>query len=141
MELTLVTPDAAVKPLTPLQFPIPEDVIESMAKVLIENKGVGLAAPQVGIMQPFFITLVDKTLRVVCNPRIEVLSPKVFSHIEGCLTLPGFKTRVTRFYSIRLQAQDAMGKPFAWNCKDLYAAIIQHELQHLQGVLINGQIT
>lgn len=111
------------------------DIIETMH----EAPGVGLAAPQVGV--ELRVAVVDATagmdpdaVRVLVNPRV-VDSAGVDTDTEGCLSIPDFTEKVTRPATVRVAAVDLEGVPFELNAEDLEARAIQHELDHLDGVL------
>ncbi|MCY3964374.1 MAG: peptide deformylase [Acidobacteria bacterium] len=111
------------------------DMIETMH----EAPGVGLAAPQVGVA--LRVAVVDATagmdpdaVRVLVNPRV-VDSAGVDTDTEGCLSIPDFTEKVTRPATVRVAAVDLEGVPFELNAEELEARVIQHELDHLDGVL------
>lgn len=113
-------------------------VVERMIQIMVENKGVGLAAPQVGLSLRLFIASPEgkpEETRVYINP---VLSDEHGSEEaeEGCLSLPDIRTKVVRFTKIRIEALDARGKPFAENPENFPARILQHENDHLEGILL-----
>ncbi len=99
---------------------------------------VALAAPQVGIFKRFFvIAFPGQPARWFFNPKVTVLTHRMESNVEGCLSAPGERFLVERFRSVALTAQDETGKPFTWGaCKGLLGRIIQHEMGHLDGVCI-----
>lgn len=137
MSMNLVSLEEAKKPCVDVSsFPISPKILDEMYQVMQDNKGVGLAAPQVGIFQRFFIFDLGHGRHVVCNPTVDVNSLKHHLSHEGCLTIPGEKYWVKRFTSIRLTAQNEYGKLISWQCKGLLADLIQHEISHLYGQCI-----
>lgn len=113
-----------------------EDIVRQMFVLMREKKGVGLAAPQVGISRRFFVTeAVDDKPRVFINPEIIETSQETVKGEEGCLSIPGVWADVVRPYSIRVQAQDLTGKIFHLNAEGWLARIILHENDHLNGLL------
>ena len=113
-----------------------EDTVRQMFVIMREKKGVGLAAPQVGISQRFFVTeAVDDKPRVFVNPEIIETSQETVKGEEGCLSLPGVWASVVRPYSVKVQAQDTTGKIFHLNAEGWLARIILHENDHLNGLL------
>lgn len=113
-----------------------EDTVRQMFVIMREKKGVGLAAPQIGISRRFFVTeAVDDRPRVFVNPEIIETSQETVNGEEGCLSLPGVWANVTRPYSVKVQAQDTTGKIFHLNAEGWLARIILHENDHLNGLL------
>ena len=113
-----------------------EDTVRQMIVLMREKKGVGLAAPQVGISRRFFVTeAVDDRPRVFVNPEIIETSQETVNGEEGCLSLPGVWANVARPYSVKVQAQDTTGKIFHLNAEGWLARIILHENDHLNGLL------
>ena len=114
------------------------DMIETMH---IED-GVGLAAPQVGISRRILIacpTLKKGEEYVIANPEIlESFGREMGS--EGCLSLPGVTGEVARAKKIKLRYQDRTGQFITTEIKDFFARIIQHEMDHLEGVLLIDRV-
>ncbi|MDC7224552.1 MAG: peptide deformylase [Spirochaetales bacterium] len=103
----------------------------------IVGKGVGLAAPQVGRNERFFIVHLsedDKPLYFF-NPQIIGTSEKLSSYDEGCLSIPDFWGKVKRPASITVQAWNRRGRPFTIEAEGFLATVIQHEYDHLNGKL------
>lgn len=113
-----------------------ENIINEMFALMDERRGVGLAAPQVGISRRFFITNApDDRKRVFINPEIIATSQETVKAEEGCLSLPGVWGNVERSVAISIQAYDVKGKIFRLNAEDWLARVIQHEYDHLDGKL------
>lgn len=113
-----------------------ENIINEMFALMDERRGVGLAAPQVGISRRFFITNApDDKKRVFINPEIIATSQETVKAEEGCLSLPGVWGNVERSVAISIQAYDVKGKIFRLNAEDWLARVIQHEYDHLDGKL------
>ncbi len=111
-----------------------DDMIETMH---VED-GVGLAAPQIGISKRILIacpTAKQGEEYVMVNPKILESSGREAGP-EGCLSLPGITGDVTRFKKIKLQFQDRFGKVITADLRDFFARIIQHEIDHLDGILL-----
>lgn len=118
-----------------------ENLIDEMFITLDAVKGAGLAAVQVGSLLRIFITRVKgDTRRVFINPEIVETSVEEVTIEEGCLSLPGVEADVTRPVSIRVQAWDRKGKPFVLTAEGILARAIQHEMDHLNGVLYVDRI-
>jgi peptide deformylase len=130
------------------------ELIEHMRETLADAPGVGLAAPQVGESLQLAIiedkaeyqtTLTTTELaererkpvpfQVLINPEIELLSPPDVSFFEGCLSLPGFVAMVPRARSVRVRALNESGEPVQIEAEGWYARILQHEIDHLKGII------
>jgi len=117
--------------------------IERMGLLMDDAVGVGLAANQVGVLRRFFVYRVsdDGPLQVLVNPVIEWSSDEEETFEEGCLSLPNVVVEVTRPAQIRVTAQGAHGESIELEADGLEARVIQHELDHLDGVLIIDRTT
>ncbi|NLM01159.1 MAG: peptide deformylase [Treponema sp.] len=110
--------------------------IEQMFELMLKSDGVGLAAPQVGIMQRFFVLIAeDNVKRVFINPQIIKTSTETGSFEEGCLSIPNQYETIVRPLQITVQALNEKGKPFTLEADGFLARIIQHEYDHLDGIL------
>lgn len=121
------------------------EIVDNMAETMYAAPGVGLAATQVGV--PLRIFVVDTAaegessqLRVFINPEILELRGK---HLwrEGCLSFPDVSEEVKRAEWVRARALDREGKPFELEAEGLLAVAIQHETDHLNGVLMIDQVS
>lgn len=111
-------------------------LFEEMFATMFEADGVGLAAPQVGIKQRFFVVVADDEVkRVFINPQIINTSQTLVDYEEGCLSLPGFNENIRRPEKVTVQALNEFGKPFTLEADGLLARIIQHENDHLDGIV------
>jgi len=115
-------------------------LIDDMAETMYAAPGVGLAATQVG--EPYQLFLIDiagedepSDLRVFINPEIVEKHGKT-SFEEGCLSFPGAQEDIERAERVKVRALDRDGKPFELEAEGLLAIAIQHENDHLQGVLM-----
>lgn len=116
--------------------------IDMMIESMIENKGIGLAAPQVGDDRRVFVCSVDGSDPLVfINPEIIETSMETSIYEEGCLSLPGVYADVERPERIKVQAWNRKGRPFKIEADDLLATCIQHEIDHLNGVLFVDYLT
>ena len=115
-----------------------------MKNTLTAAKGLGLAAPQVATLQRIFI--IDKNLgqdqktekkeyHIFINPRISWKSSDKTFEYEGCLSIPGLEGKIWRSTQIRVNAYNSQGKKFSLQAKNLLARAIQHEYDHLEGIL------
>ena len=107
-----------------------------MIRVMHDAPGVGLAAPQVGVLQRLLVYDVDEDPQVLVNPELDEFSDEVEEADEGCLSVPGLTMPVERPVSLRVRAKDAYGEPLEFRAEGFEARVIQHEFDHLEGVLI-----
>ena len=112
--------------------------VSRMAGIMNDALGVGLAAPQLGISQRLLVYRVgpDAPLITLANPEIEWASDEREGSDEGCLSIPGVMVDVERPVYVRVRAQDEEGEPRSVEASGLEARVIQHEMDHLDGVLI-----
>lgn len=129
---------APVREITPEIRRIVDDMIDTM----YDEVGVGLAAPQVGISLRLMVVGDDNghEARALVNPAISEHGGEVTAE-EGCLSLPGIFAPVTRAEWVKLEAQDLHGKPVSIRARGLTARVLQHEMDHLDGVLITQRMT
>lgn len=112
------------------------ETFNEMFETMIAADGVGLAAPQIGVSERFFVVISDDDVRrVFVNPQIISTSNDLSDYDEGCLSLPGFSETIKRPSKVKVQALDENGKPFTLEADGLLARIIQHENDHLDGIL------
>jgi peptide deformylase len=113
-----------------------QTLIENMSEIMYKNNGIGLAAPQVGIPMRIIMFDVDKKgLTVVINPII-TLNKEEFISIESCLSVPWFDGKIRRKQLVHLEGIDRYEKPISIEAEGLLSACIQHEVDHLQGILL-----
>ncbi len=114
------------------------DEIRRMGELMDDALGIGLAATQLGVMHRVLVYRVDpdSPLGVLVNPEIEWFGDELETLEEGCLSLPGVGVEVERPVRVRARAQDETGAPLVVEASGLEARVIQHEVDHLDGVLI-----
>lgn len=109
-------------------------LLDDMLETMRDAPGIGLAANQVGVgLQVAVIELEDKVTELV-NPEIARASGEIIDW-EGCLSIPGFVAEVKRHEKVTVKARDRHGKEFRVKGEDLLARALQHEIDHLNGVL------
>ena len=115
-----------------------EAVAARMIELMREANGLGLAAPQVGLAWRMFVTSgqEDGPDRVYINPTITFVDAELVLREEGCLSVPGINVELRRPRAATINAQDLTGKKFELTDHELLARVWQHELDHLNGVLI-----
>lgn len=111
------------------------DLADEMLSLMQRHEGIGLAAPQVGLRQRLMVACVAEQSLMLAN--LEVMdSAEPRDSIEGCLSLPGVQVPVRRPERIRVIGYDVLGRRRSFGAVGLWARVIQHELDHLNGVLI-----
>lgn len=112
-----------------------------MARLMYEAPGIGLAATQVGVQKRLIVFDLDEQLVALCNPEIAERSEETETDEEGCLSLPGITVPVERASRVVCTALDLDGEPVRIEADGLYARLLQHETDHLDGVLIIDRAT
>jgi peptide deformylase len=120
-------------------------LVANMFETMYEANGVGLAAPQINIGRR--LTVIDCSVGENPAEKIVLINPEI-THIEGkqngeegCLSIPGFRANVMRAMNVRVKAQDVDGNWFEMDGSELLARAMQHEIDHLNGVLFINHIS
>jgi peptide deformylase len=129
------------------EFDTPElnKLVEDMFESMYAAKGVGLAAPQIGIAQR--IAVIDLSVAEDPAQKIVLINPEIIrkeefqTGEEGCLSLPGFREQVTRPKSVTVRAQNIKGEPFEMTGEELLARAFCHEIDHLNGRLYISHVS
>jgi peptide deformylase len=117
-------------------------LVERMSTLMLEARGIGLAATQVGILRRLFVfSPQEDEVEAIVNPQIVDRSDEVEVDDEGCLSLQGVLVPVERAVTVRIEGKDERGKDVAYDLEDFAARAVQHELDHLDGVLIIDRTT
>jgi peptide deformylase len=138
----LETPAEAVKEFDTAEL---HKLLEDMFESMYAARGVGLAAPQIGIGRR--IAVIDTSAGERPEERLILLNPEIIRvegnqvGEEGCLSVPGFREQVRRGHRVTVRAQDAKGEWFEKTGEDLLARAFQHETDHLNGVLYINHIS
>ena len=111
------------------------EILSLMAKSMYEDSGIGLAAPQVGVSAQLIVIDIGEGLYQLVNPRI-IKRQGQQAISEGCLSVPGVCIKVKRAKTVWIQALDELNQPVRLVAKDLFACVLQHEIDHLKGKLI-----
>jgi peptide deformylase len=109
-------------------------LVQDLTDTMLEAPGAGLAAPQIGVGLRVFTWYVDGELGHLVNPTLE-LSEEIQDGLEGCLSLPELTYECKRAMSVAAQGFDMHGEPVTINGSELLARAIQHETDHLDGIL------
>ena len=112
------------------------NLAEDMLATMREHEGVGLAANQVGRLKRILVAALEEDEFVLVNPVVEEAAETTERELEGCLSIPGIQVEVERPTAITVSGQDASGSPLKIEASGLLARILQHEIDHLDGVLI-----
>jgi len=113
-----------------------KQLAEDMMRVMRERDGVGLAANQIGRLKRIFVAAYEDEEYVMVNPEIEERSETIEKDTEGCLSIPETRVEVERPTAVTVTGQDLSGVSVRVEAEGLLARIFQHEIDHLDGVLI-----
>ena len=140
--MQLATPSL---PVTDFSDPALLQLIQNMKDTMKEKNGVGIAAPQIGCNLRVVIFGFEKSERypnetpipftILINPVIEILSDEMIDGWEGCLSVPGLRGLVPRYQKIKYSGYDLENKPFSRIAENFHARVVQHECDHLDGIL------
>ena len=131
--------ETPAEPVTDFDTAELQQLVDDMFETMYSAKGVGLAAPQIGLSKR--ITVIDCSLGEEPAEKIVLINPEVIQTEgvqigeEGCLSIPGFREQVTRGKRATVRAQNVKGEVFELTGEDLLARAFQHETDHLNGVL------
>jgi peptide deformylase len=133
-----------------LRYPAPEtefdpvelkNIINDMTETLRQVKGLGLAGPQVGILKRVFVYDLGEGIEVLLNPKITWESEETEEDTEGCLSIPGREVTVRRCVSVKVEGQNETGARKIIDAEGLMARMFQHEIDHLNGLMIIDRTT
>jgi peptide deformylase len=113
------------------------EFMADLIQTMYAEDGVGLAATQVNVAKQILVARDPEknNLYIMLNPEIIAVSEKQSIEAEGCLSLPHLQAHVERAYKIEVKAQDPDGNPIHIKTKDIFARVLQHEIDHLNGIL------
>lgn len=120
-----------------------KQLIVNMAQTMEKNQGVGLAAPQVGVLKNIIIVKGDfkgQRILALVNPKITKKSKEKEKDIEGCLSFPGIFLEIKRAKEVEIKGLDINGGKIKLKTKGLLARIFQHEIDHLNGILFSDRL-
>jgi peptide deformylase len=135
---------AVARPVTEFDDALAAEIAHQ-AQVLFDAPGTGLAAPQIGRLRRIVVYRLPRDgpepfFRALVNPRIVAASPERELFEEGCLSMPGVFAEVERAAAVTVQASDATGAPLEVEAEGHHASVLQHELDHLDGVLLTDRL-
>jgi len=110
-------------------------LIAEMGDLMYRAHGVGLAAPQIGRSVRLIVYDAGDGLKALLNPEVVKSKGEQFEPEEGCLSIPGLRGRVRRAMDVTVKAMDATGRPIQFRAREFEARVLQHEIDHLNGVL------
>ena len=139
------------KPVEKFGTPELRELLQDMKDTMAHKNGAGLAAPQIGVSQRMVIFGVDHNPRypdaeavpftVLVNPKITMLTREVEEDWEGCLSVPGMRGVVPRYTKLRYSGFDVEGNPIEREAEGFHARVVQHECDHLDGILYPQRMT
>ncbi len=112
-----------------------QKLIQRMFQIMKKNQGIGLAAPQIGKNLQIAVIEVNKKKYVLINPKIIRKSQEQVETDEGCLSVPKIWGKVKRSSQVKVRAKNQFGKKISLKAEGLLAVVIQHEIDHLNGIL------
>lgn len=112
-----------------------QTLVEDLEDTMALARGVGLAAPQVGVLKRVFVVRLEGEVKSFVNPVILERSERTFRVAEGCLSIPGVQVTVERAARVEVKAYTVEGEPFDYIAEGFQAAMLQHEYDHLDGTL------
>jgi len=121
-------------------------LVRDMFETMYHEEGIGLAAPQIGVSQRVIVLDLrredhdDEPIALV-NPRLTWKSTETAKQTEGCLSIPGLEEIVERPAKVRIEARDPDGEPIEMEADDLLARALQHEVDHLDGILFIDRVS
>jgi len=122
-----------------------QKLVDDMFESMYAAKGIGLAAPQIGLSKR--LTVIDLSFKERPEDRIVLINPEIIFREgkqyeeEGCLSLPEIREKVSRAAKVRVRAQDVKGKWFEIEGEELLARAFQHEIDHLDGILFFRRVS
>jgi peptide deformylase len=141
-------PNAALKqtaePVDPAADDDLRELCRKMAQAMYDAPGIGLAAPQIGVLKRVIIYDLDEDspgIVALCNPEIVEASEECELDDEGCLSLPGITIPISRPCTVTCEAQTLTGRTVRIEADGLHARLLQHEIDHLDGVLMLDRAT
>ena len=133
-DIVLRTP---AQPVLENELNLIEEYTRDMSKIMLQSKGIGLAAPQVGIAKTFFIYGPEDNIQTVINPEVTAIDGEMIPMVEGCLSLPGEHYNVLRPDKSTLSYYDINWKKHTESFTGFMSRVVQHETDHLNGIMID----
>ena len=137
--------EQSADPVTEFNTPAMQALIADMWETMYAAKGVGLAAPQIGLKRR--ISVIDTSVGEDESKKIVIINPEVISRTgkqtgeEGCLSIPGFREPVSRSSKVLVRAQNERGETVELQGEELLARAFEHEIDHLNGILFLNHLS
>ncbi len=137
--------EQAACPVTEFDTPELHELIADMWETMYASKGVGLAAPQIGIAKR--VSVIDTSVGEDESKKVVIINPEILSKEgsqtgeEGCLSMPGFREPLTRANKVTVRAQNEKGEAIELDGEELLARAFQHEIDHLNGILFIAHLS
>ncbi|HEX4168810.1 MAG TPA: peptide deformylase [Bryobacteraceae bacterium] len=137
--------EQAAEPVVEFDTPDLKELIDDMWETMYAAKGVGLAAPQIGLKKR--ISVIDISVGEDETKKIVIINPEVITREgkqtgeEGCLSIPGFREPVTRAGKVKVRAQNEKGETIEFDGEELLARALEHEIDHLNGILFLNHLS
>ena len=137
--------EQAADPVTEFDTPELHELIADMWETMYASKGVGLAAPQIGVASR--VSVIDTSVGEDESKKIVIINPEILSKEgsqtgeEGCLSIPGFREPLTRANKVTVRAQNEKGEAIELDGEELLARAFQHEIDHLNGILFISHLS
>ena len=137
--------EQAADPVTEFDTPELQELIADMWETMYASKGVGLAAPQIGIAKR--VSVIDTSVGEDESKKVVIINPEILSKEgsqtgeEGCLSIPGFREPLTRANKVTVRAQNEKGEAVELDGEELLARAFQHEIDHLNGILFIAHLS
>ena len=125
------------KPVLENELNLIKEYTRDMSEIMLQSKGIGLAAPQVGIAKTFFIYGPEDNIQTVINPEVTAIDGEMIPMVEGCLSLPGEHYNVLRPDKSTLSYYDINWKKHTESFTGFMSRVVQHETDHLNGIMID----
>lgn len=117
-----------------------KNLLDDMVETMYEDKGIGLAGPQVGILRRVIVVDVGQGPYKMINPEIIDSSEETAEDVEGCLSVPAFNGTVVRPKQVKVKYLDENGEEKEATANDLFARCLCHEIDHLDGILFRDRV-
>jgi peptide deformylase len=115
-------------------------LLDNMVETMREHNGMGLAGPQVGVLQRIFVAEYEEAVHTFINPEITWRSAETEVLDEGCLSLPGYVGKVERPLKVTIKGRNKKGKNVTLQAEGVLARCFQHEMDHLDGIMYTDRM-
>jgi peptide deformylase len=116
-----------------------QTIADNMTRIMRNARGIGLAANQIGLLERIIVVQAENRTVIIFNPKIVESSGKQVGE-EGCLSIPGLYGDVERAATVVVEGLDRKGRESTWDMEGIAARVVQHEIDHLEGVLFTEKV-